>query len=211
MTNLDELKKKHSVYIKNHRKKLTEEEKNTLPVFIRTRDIFQDEYDSHPNYYSEEALAIVANCQNAGIPEGTNAVGMTSKSKRNSIGMQLFAVYDSDTKTFIKTGFRARGCIAMIASASIAASLLQDKTLEEALNVNSKDIKELVGKVPDDKTYTFILAEEAIRACVGDVYLRAGLDADTVKNKVHCDDNQINCITSENCSLRIQFLNLKFK
>ncbi|MDO5044338.1 MAG: iron-sulfur cluster assembly scaffold protein [Coriobacteriia bacterium] len=210
MDNLDELKKKHSVYIKNHRKKLTEEEKKTLPKFIRTENIYQDENDSDPSYYSDQALHIVANCRNAGIPEDTNAVGMTSRSKRNSIGMQLFAVYDPELKIFTKSGFRARGCIAMIASASIAASLIHEKTLEEALQISKDVIREKVGGVPSDKSYTFILAEEAIRACVGDALLRLGLDADETKARVHCDERSINCITSENCSLRSQFLQHKF-
>lgn len=179
---------------------------NEKLVLIRTEHIHQVNKDGQLQGYSDRALSIVAQCKNAGIPEGSNAISMTGKSKRGTIAMQLFAVYDPDKQSFIHSGFRAHGCIAMIACASVTAGLLLGKNLDEALNISIEDLKNEVGKVPDNKIFTFYLAHEAIRAAVADYLLRTGEESKRVKQLVQCSDKQMGCWMCEDCSLRAQLL-----
>lgn len=175
-------------------------------VLIRTDHIHQVNKDGELQGYSDQALSIVANCKNAGIPEGSNAISMTGKSKRGTIAMQLFAVYDPEQQKFIHSGFRAHGCIAMIACASVCAGLILGKNLNEALAISVDDIRREVGSVPSNKVFTFYLAHEAIRAAVADYLLREGRSATEVKQHVDCSDAQMGCWMCEDCSLRGQLL-----
>ena len=175
-------------------------------ALIRTAFIHQTNKDKGIEGYGAQALDIVAKCNNAGIPEACNAISMCGKSKRSTIAMQLFAEVDDTTKRIKHAGFKAHGCIAMIACASIAASIIVDKTLDEALDISMEDIKKQVGQIPDSKAFTPYIAYEAIRACVGDYYLRNGHSSNEVKQAVSCHSGQMACWVCEDCSLRNSLL-----
>ena len=179
-------------------------------VLIRTRDIFQTEKDDGVKGYAPETLRIVATATNTGIPEGANACSMTGKSKRSSLALQLFGVVDPETERFTHAGFRAHGCIALIAAASVTAALLEGRTLEEALLIDSDEIMSHLVEIPDSKTFVLPLATEAIRAAVGDYYIRAGLDADQVEKRAGCNYWSLNCLLAENCSLRSQLVDMRY-
>lgn len=179
-------------------------------VLIRTPDIHQVNRDKNLADYSEEALSIVADCTNTGIPEGANACAMTGKSKRGTIAMQLFGVVDPKTETFVRAGFRAHGCVAMIACASTAARLIEGKTLSQALAITPEMIAEVVGKIPSNKAFTFYIATESIRAAIGDYLIRAGKTSSEIKAFTSCNTAQIGCCMSEDCSLRAQLLDLDY-
>lgn len=188
-------------------KKLNEKRELHL---IRTKDIYQEYKDRNLADYSDESIAIVANCKNTGIPVGANACSMTGKSKRGTIAMQLFGVVDPETETFTEAGFRAHGCIAMIACASVAATLVVGKTLDEALQITAQDIKDIVGKTPDNKSFTYYVAQEAIRAAVGDYYDRAGKTPDEIEALTDCSDKHMGCWLCEDCSLRTTLMTTRY-
>ena len=117
--------------------------------------------------------------------------------------MQLFAVVNPDEDRFVEVGFRSHGCLAAIACATVVADMLTGKTVTEALEITQDQILEAVDGLPDGRVYTLNFAIEAIRALVGDYYLRVkGYNLAQLDEVVPCERMCLNCIITENCSLR---------
>lgn len=173
---------------------------------IRTPFIHQTQKDRGINDYGQAALKIVAHCKNAGIPAKTNAIGMTGKSKRSTIAVQIFAEINPQTHTIVHAGFKAHGCIAMIACASVATSLIVNKTVDEALSIPLDAIVKEVGRIPADKIFTYHLAHEAIRSCMGDYLIKQGFNSAEVRAKTSCSERIPSCHICEDCSLRVRLL-----
>ena len=88
--------------------------------------------------------------------------------------MKLQVEIDEDTKIIKEAKFKTFGCGSAIASSSLATEWIKGKTVEEALAIKNTDIvKEL--SLPPIKIHCSVLAEDAIKAAIGD-YLK--------KNKV---------------------------
>ncbi len=171
--------------------------------FLRTPDMYQIENDAPITEYSERSLNLIADTKNGGIPNGANAFCSVGKEKRGTVQMQLFAVVDPETETFVEVGFRSHGCLAAIACATALADMLRGKTFAEALAITSQDILEAVDGLPVGRKYTLTYAVEAVRALVGDYLLRIkGYTIAQLNEIVRCDNMCPNCLLTENCSLR---------
>ncbi len=171
--------------------------------FLRTPDMYQIENDAPITEYSERSLNLIADAKNGGIPNGANAFCSVGKEKRGTVQMQLFAVVDPETETFVEVGFRSHGCLAAIACATALADMLRGKTFAEALAITSQDILEAVDGLPVGRKYTLTYAVEAVRALVGDYLLRIkGYTIAQLNEIVRCDNMCPNCLLTENCSLR---------
>ena len=127
-------------------------------ALTRTKDVYQTELDNGVEGYSETMLAIVANFKNAGKPEGFNVQSMVGKSKRGEVALRLFAVIDPATETFVRMGFKSRGCLAMTACASTICSMVEGKSFAEALAIRPEDVKAALDGVPSDKLHTTYFA-----------------------------------------------------
>ena len=125
--------------------------------------------------YSDEALALVADTEKTGVPEGVNAVGMAGSAKHGTIAVQLFARVNPETHVIEQAGYRAHGCLAMIASACAAVYWMEGKTVEEAAAISADLLAEARGVVPRDKSYTARYAACAVRGVCGDFFIRQGV------------------------------------
>lgn len=172
------------------------------PRLIRTRDVYQTNVDDGVAGYSDTLLSVVANFRNAGAPEGFNAQGMAGKSKRGAVAVRLFAVVDPATNVFSRVGFKARGCLAMTACASMVCMMIEGKTLEEALAVTPEQLMEALDGVPADKRNTLAFATEAVHALVGDWLVRCGASCADLDRLAPCDPDSTACLMCEHCSLR---------
>ncbi|MEY8561607.1 iron-sulfur cluster assembly scaffold protein [Eggerthellaceae bacterium 3-80] len=171
-------------------------------VLLRTADVYQTNVDNGVVGYSDTLLAIVANFKNNGIPEGANAQSMVGKSKRGEVAFRLFARIDSATHLIEAAGFKTRGCLAMTGCASAACAMIEGKSLEEALEITTEDIRKAVDGVPANKANTLTFAVEAIRALVGDFWVRQGVTLAELDQRVPCDTYSVACLMCEHCSLR---------
>ena len=171
--------------------------------FLRTPDMYQIENDAPITEYFEKSLDFMSDARNGGIPDGSNAFCSVGKEKRGTVQMQLFAVVNPDEDRFVEVGFRSHGCLAAIACATVVADMLTGKTVTEALEITQDHILEAVDGLPDGRVYTLNFAIEAIRALVGDYYLRVkGYNLAQLDEVVPCERMCLNCIITENCSLR---------
>lgn len=177
-------------------------------ALIRTSDVWQTEIENGVAGYSETMLAIVANFDNSGAPEGYNAQSMVGKSKRGEVALRLFAVVDAGPvraggePEIVNAGFKTRGCLAMTGCASVICHMIEGKTFSEALAITADDVKRAVDGVPYDKAHTPIFAVEAVHGLIGDWYYRQGLTLAEMNQVIPCDEASVNCLMCEHCSLR---------
>jgi len=81
--------------------------------------------------------------------------------------MKLQIKVNRDTNVIEEAKFKTFGCGSAIASSSLATEWVKGKTVEEALSIKNMDIvKEL--SLPPVKIHCSVLAEDAIRAAIGD-------------------------------------------
>jgi nitrogen fixation NifU-like protein len=81
--------------------------------------------------------------------------------------MKLQIKVNRDTNVIEEAKFKTFGCGSAIASSSLATEWVKGKTVDEALTIKNMDIvKEL--SLPPVKIHCSVLAEDAIRAAIGD-------------------------------------------
>lgn len=169
---------------------------------IRTEHVYQTESEIGTVGYSDTLLSVVAHFKNSGIPKGCNAQCMVGKSKRGEVALQLFATIDPTSETFVKVGFKSRGCLAMTACASVICAMLESLCFEEALRITVEDLKRELDGVPWDKIHAAYFAVEAVRALIGDYLAQVQADLEMLDRRVPCDTHSVGCIMAEHCSLR---------
>jgi nitrogen fixation NifU-like protein len=81
--------------------------------------------------------------------------------------MKLQIKVNPETSVIEDAKFKTFGCGSAIASSSLATEWVKGKTIEEALAIkNTEIVKELA--LPPVKIHCSVLAEDAIRAAIGD-------------------------------------------
>jgi nitrogen fixation NifU-like protein len=90
--------------------------------------------------------------------------------------MRLQIKVNPDTQVIEDAKFKTFGCGSAIASSSLATEWVKGKTVEEAMQIKNTDIvKELA--LPPVKIHCSVLAEDAIRAAIGDWKKKNGVEA----------------------------------
>src|SRR5881628_355849 len=81
--------------------------------------------------------------------------------------MRLQIRVNADTRVIEEAKFKTFGCGSAIASSSLATEWIKGRTVDDALAIKNTDIvKEL--SLPPVKIHCSVLAEDAIRAAIGD-------------------------------------------
>jgi nitrogen fixation NifU-like protein len=122
-----------------------------------------------PMAYSDKVVDHYNNPRNVGTldksaPEvGTGLVGAPECGDV----MRLQIKVNPETQVIEDAKFKTFGCGSAIASSSLATEWVKGKTVEEAMAISNTDIvKELA--LPPVKIHCSVLAEDAIRAAIGD-------------------------------------------
>ena len=119
--------------------------------------------------YSEKVIEHYNNPRNVGSLDkndknvGTGLVGAPECGDVMKLQMKV----NPDTRVIEEAKFKTFGCGSAIASSSLATEWVKGKTIAEALTITNTDIvKELA--LPPVKIHCSVLAEDAIRAAIGD-------------------------------------------
>src|SRR5256712_2806200 len=92
--------------------------------------------------------------------------GLVGAPERGDV-MKLQIKVNRDTNVIEEAKLKTFGCGSAIASSSLATEWVKGKTVDEALSIKNMDIvKEL--SLPPVKIHCSVLAEDAIRAAIGD-------------------------------------------
>ena len=87
--------------------------------------------------------------------------------------MKLQVEVDESTGVITDAKFKTFGCGSAIASSSLATEWIKGKTLDEALAIKNTDIVEELA-LPPIKIHCSVLAEDAIKAAIGDYLKKRG-------------------------------------
>jgi nitrogen fixation NifU-like protein len=87
--------------------------------------------------------------------------------------MKLQVEVDPQTRVIRDAKFKTFGCGSAIASSSLATEWIKGKTIEQALAIKNTDIVEELS-LPPIKIHCSVLAEDAIKAAIGDYLKKNG-------------------------------------
>ena len=124
-----------------------------------------------------------------GVLENADGVGQVGNPKCGDI-MKMYLKIDDGVITDVK--FKTFGCGSAIATSSMATELIKGKRVEEALNLTNAAVAEALDGLPGYKMHCSVLAEEAIKAALGDYYRKQGLPVPE-SCKLPCEDEHGSC------------------
>lgn len=87
--------------------------------------------------------------------------------------MKLQVEIDEKTQTITDAKFKTFGCGSAIASSSLATEWIKGKTIDQALAIKNTEIVEELS-LPPIKIHCSVLAEDAIKAAIGDYLKKKG-------------------------------------
>src|SRR3954469_22474454 len=119
--------------------------------------------------YSDKVLDHYTNPRNVGSLDKSSTTVGTGLVGAPECGdvMKLQIKVNPQTNVIEEAKFKAFGCGSAIASSSLATEWVKGKTVDEALSIkNTEIVKEL--SLPPVKIHCSVLAEDAIRAAIGD-------------------------------------------
>jgi Fe-S cluster assembly scaffold IscU len=119
--------------------------------------------------YSDKVVDHYNNPRNVGtLDKGAQEVGtgLVGAPECGDV-MRLQIRVNPDTQVIEEAKFKTFGCGSAIASSSLATEWIKGRTVEDAMAIKNTDIvKEL--SLPPVKIHCSVLAEDAIRAAIGD-------------------------------------------
>jgi nitrogen fixation NifU-like protein len=126
--------------------------------------------------YSDKVLDHYTNPRNVGTLDKSSAevgTGLVGAPECGDV-MRLQIKVNPETQVIEDAKFKTFGCGSAIASSSLATEWIKGKNVEEALAIKNTDIvKELA--LPPVKIHCSVLAEDAIRAAIGDWKKKQGV------------------------------------
>ena len=119
--------------------------------------------------YSDKVLEHYNNPRNVGsfdAKDATVGTGLVGAPECGDV-MKLQIRVNPETGVIEDARFKTFGCGSAIASSSLATEWLKGKTVEEALAIKNTDIVNELS-LPPVKIHCSVLAEDAIKAAIGD-------------------------------------------
>jgi nitrogen fixation NifU-like protein len=132
--------------------------------------------------YSNKVIDHYANPRNVGTMDKSLqevGTGMVGAPECGDV-MRLQIKVNPETQIIEDAKFKTFGCGSAIASSSLATEWVKGKTVDEALSIkNTEIVKEL--SLPPVKIHCSVLAEDAIRAAIGDWKKKQGAALEQAK------------------------------
>lgn len=140
--------------------------------------------------YSDKVMDHFEHPRNVGEIADADGVGQVGNPKCGDIMKMYLKIDDKGVITDVK--FKTFGCGSAIATSSMATELIKGKRVEEALNLTNAAVAEALDGLPGYKMHCSVLAEEAIKAALGDYYRKQGLPVPE-SCKLPCEDEHGSC------------------
>ena len=119
--------------------------------------------------YSNEVLKRFKAPRYAGGLRGANGTGRAENSESGDL-VKIYIFVDN-YENIATARFKAYGGVSTIVACDVMCEMLIGKSLDEALSLTTSDIMENIEEgIPENKAYSFALAEEAVANAVEDYY-----------------------------------------
>jgi nitrogen fixation NifU-like protein len=115
--------------------------------------------------YSDKVIKQFKDMTNNGRIEDADGIGKVGNPVCGDV-MWIYIKVKDNIITDCK--FETFGCVAAIATSSLATQLVIGKSVEDALQVSNKRIVDLLGGLPIEKHHCSVLAEDGIKKAIED-------------------------------------------
>jgi len=115
--------------------------------------------------YSQKVMEMFRDTKNYGKIEDADGLGKVGNPKCGDV-MWIYIKVDDDIITDAK--YETFGCVAAIATSSMAIDMIKGKPVDEALSISNKAVAEALDGLPPEKLHCSLLAEEGIKAAIED-------------------------------------------
>jgi len=103
--------------------------------------------------------------RNVGKIDNPDAIGKVGNTMCGDI-MEIYLKVKDNIIEDIK--FQTYGCAAAIASTSVLTELVKGKSINEALKISNKKIRDILGDMPQHKYHCTVLAEQTLKDAIED-------------------------------------------
>ncbi len=115
--------------------------------------------------YSQKVMDSFKNSKNYGKIEPADGIGKVGNPKCGDV-MWIYIKVENDIVVDAK--YETFGCVAAIATSSMAIDMIIGKNINEALTISNKAVAEALDGLPPEKMHCSILAEEGIKGAIED-------------------------------------------
>ena len=119
--------------------------------------------------YSEKVMQMFRDSKHYGKIENADGLGKVGNPKCGDV-MWIYIKVDEGIITDAK--FETFGCVAAIATSSMAIDMVKGKQVDEALQLTNKAVAEALDGLPPEKMHCSLLAEEGIKSAIEDYQAR---------------------------------------
>ncbi len=115
--------------------------------------------------YSKKVMEQFQNTKNYGKLEDADGIGKVGNPRCGDVMWIYIKVKDNK---IIDAKYETFGCVAAIATSSMAVDMIKGKNIDEALRLTNKAVAESLNGLPPEKLHCSLLAEEGIKAAIED-------------------------------------------
>jgi len=119
--------------------------------------------------YSEKVMQMFRDSKHYGKIENADGIGKVGNPKCGDV-MWIYIKVDDGIITDAK--FETFGCVAAIATSSMAIEMVKGKRVDEALQLTNKAVAQALDGLPPEKMHCSLLAEEGIKSALEDYQAR---------------------------------------
>lgn len=118
--------------------------------------------DDMKKVYSGKAIDYMTSPKNVGPVDGAN--GYVSLADSHGDELQLWLKVEDNI--IEKASFFTRGCLTIRIAASAVTEMVQGKTLEEAMGITPKALRDFIGRTPRKTWHCTVLTVDALRTAI---------------------------------------------
>jgi nitrogen fixation NifU-like protein len=115
--------------------------------------------------YSEKVMKMFRDTKNYGKIENADGIGKVGNPRCGDV-MWIYIKVDNGMIADAK--YETFGCVAAIATSSMAIDMIKGKPVDEALLITNKAVAQALDGLPPEKMHCSLLAEEGIKAAIDD-------------------------------------------
>jgi nitrogen fixation NifU-like protein len=117
--------------------------------------------------YSEKVMERFKNTKNMGRIDNADGIGKVGNPRCGDV---MWIYIKVENGIIVDCKFETFGCVAAIATSSLATDLVVGKTPEQALEITNARIVEMLDGLPPEKLHCSVLAEDGIKRAIEDYH-----------------------------------------
>lgn len=115
--------------------------------------------------YSKKVMEHFQSSKNYGKIENADGIGKVGNKRCGDV---MWIYIKVDNGLIVDAKFETFGCVAAIATSSMAIDMIKGRPVDEALTISNKAVAEALEGLPPEKMHCSLLAEEGIKAAIED-------------------------------------------